>query len=234
MRRRAAALGLVAACAAAVLSPSPAGATDAECSLVLPAKVVVDSRTEKIPYHLAPDCTANGAAFAWWDVEHASGYGWSVLVSRAEMAAGQTSGTLTYPDTAKRGAFLGHAYSSRRADGDPLTQNMPLMQAKSACRLGLSGARSTRSGWNGYTLTVKGTIWSGVHHRYVNRTGGTVELLKRRADGTWALAGRTSMTGTGKAVFFPKGTKKGDQFRVVVKETATTWTCGSSPHTVRS
>jgi hypothetical protein len=237
MRRRFSVLSLVAACAVAVVTPSSAVAAGAQCSLVLPAKVVVDSRTEKIPYRLSSNCTANQAAFAMWDVQQAGGYGWSVDITRAEMAAGKTSGTLTYPDTGKRGLFRGYAYSSRQADGDRLTQNMPLMQAKTACRVSLTGSRSTLSGWKGYTISVEGTIWSSATHRWANRRGGTVELLKRRDDGSWALAGRSTLTTSGSggsAVFFPKGSKKGDKFRVVVKETATAWSCGSAPHTVRS
>lgn len=234
MRLKSAVLSLVAACALGVVIPSPALAAGAQCSLVLPAKVVVDSRTESIPYRLSSNCTANDAAFAMWDVEQASGYGWSVDITRAEMAAGTTSGTLTYPDSGARGLFRGYAYSSRNADGDPLTQNMPLMEAKTACRVSLTGARSTLPGWAGYTIKVKGTIWSSASHAWATRSGGTVDLFKRRDDGTWALSGRTNIGQSGSGIFFPKGTVPGDQFRVVVHETATSWSCGSTPHTVRS
>jgi hypothetical protein len=227
VRIKSAVLGLVAACAAVVVAPVPAGAAAAQCSLVLPAKVVVDSRTERIPFRLSSNCAASDAAFALWDVEHASGHRMRVDVSRAEMAAGTTSGTLTYRDTAPRGLYRGNPYSSRQADGDQLTQNTPLVQVKSACRVTLTGSRSTLRGWSGYTLKVKGTVWSSVKHTWVTRSGATIDLYKRRSDGSWALAGRGDL-------FFPKGTKKGDKFRVVVHETATTWSCGSAVHTVRS
>lgn len=230
MRRRSTVLGLVAACVVVVVPSSSAGAAGAQCSLVLPAKVSVDSRTERVPYRLSSNCAANGAAYAWWDVENAGGSGWSLLVSRADVAAGRTSGTLTLRDTAKRGVYTGHAYSARTADGTPVTQNTPTMRVKSACRVSLSGSRSTlRDG--GYTITTTGKIWSGATHSWAKRAGVWADLLKRRSDGTWALAGR-SLVATG--LFFPKGAKKGDQFRVVVDETAATWACGSAVHTVRS
>ena len=237
MRLKSAVLGLVAACAVGVVAPSPALAAGAQCSLVLPAKVVVDSRAEKIPYRLSSNCAANDAAFALWDVEQASGYGWSVDISRAEMAAGATSGTLAYPDTGKRGLYRGYAFSSRQTDGDPLTQNTPLMQVKTACRVSLTGSRSTLPGWSGYTINVKASIWSSATHAWASRRGGTVDLFKRRDDGSWALSGRSTIAATGSggtAIFWPKGTAKGDRFRVVVHETATSWSCGSSAHTVLS
>ena len=232
MRLKAALLGLVSAVALSVAVPSPSLAAGEQCSLVLPAKVVVDSRTEKIPFRLSSNCAANGAAFALWDVQHATGFRMRVDVSRAEMAAGATSGTLSYPDTAARGVYSGNPYSSRQADGDPLTQNTAVMQVKTACKVGLAGARGTRLGWKGYSLSVKASIWSSASHTWAKRTAGTIDLYKLRDDGTWALAGRASVAGG--PGFFPKGTVRGDKFRVVVQETATSWSCGSSVHAVLS
>jgi hypothetical protein len=237
VRLKAALLGLVSAVALGVAIPSPSLAAGAQCSLVLPATVVVDSRTEKIPFRLSSNCAANAAAFALWDVRHASGFRMRVDVSRAEMAAGATSGTLTYPDTAARGVYSGDPYSSRQTDGDPLTQNTPVMAVKTACRVALTGNRGTLYGWTGYTITARASIWSSASHAWTTRRGGTVDLLKLADDGTWKLAGRQTVAPTGnpgKATFWPKGTTRGDKFRVVVQDTATSWSCGSSVHTVLS
>jgi hypothetical protein len=232
MRLKSVVVRLVSAVALGVAVPSPVLAAGEQCSLVLPAKVVVDSRTEKIPFRLSSNCAANDAAFALWDVEHAGGFRVRVDVSRAEMAAGATSGTLTYPDTAARGLYRGYAYSSRQADGDRLTQNMPLMDVRTACRVRLTGTRSTAYGWTGYTLSVSASIWSSATHSWTTRRGGTVDLYKLRDDGTWALSGRGFISSTGSGGFFPKGTVRGDKFRVVVQESSTAWSCGSSVHTV--
>jgi hypothetical protein len=233
MRLKSAVLGLVAACGAVLVIPSPVLAA-AQCSLILPAKVVVDSATERIPMRLSSDCASNGAASAAWDVRHGT-VGWRVAVDAADFASGNTRGELVYKDTAPRGLYRGNRLGAERADNQPLVQNIPTMLVKNACRVSITGHRSSMGTFTQYTIDVKGSIWSSASHSFVTRRGGEVTLLKKRADGTWAYD-RTSFlsrtTDPGTSWFWPKGAKKGDQYRVVVRETDTAWTCGSSVHTV--
>lgn len=91
------------ALATAVGLPAPALAAPAECSLVLPAKLVVDSRTEQVPHRLSSNCSANGADAASWRVmQTAGGASWWTSVSPAS-----PSGTRSHPDTWPTGTYRG-------------------------------------------------------------------------------------------------------------------------------
>ena len=232
MRPRSLVVPAVVAVLASVAIPSPAFAAS-QCSLVLPTKVVVDSRTESIPYRLSSNCASSGASAASWDLLHADGSGWAMDFGPADFAEGTTDGTLALPDTGTKGVYRGHPLGAEQADGDPLTQNTPLMTVKAAARLSLAVAKGNRFGFTRHTFTVKATVWSGSTHAWVPRTSGQAELLELR-NGVWARAGMAYLDSDGEVVLWPDGVKPGDKFRVRILETASVWASGSSVVTIPS
>jgi hypothetical protein len=86
--------------------------------------------------------------------------GWRVAVDAADFASGNTRGELVYKDTAPRGLYRGNRLGAERADNQPLVQNIPTMLVKNACRVSITGHRSSMGTFTQYTIDVQGSIWS--------------------------------------------------------------------------
>jgi hypothetical protein len=219
MRLRSVVLSVAVACAAAVAVPSSAVAGSEQCTLVMPTKVVVDARSEKIPVRFGSNCDRSGAVAADWVVAHSSGEYWDAYFDETYYTP-----WLTQMDDDAMGRYVGYragAYTAGAwaADEPDLTQNQPVMHVKYASRLATKVTRtSTKLTW-----AVTATQWSGRSHRYVPRPKVTVGLFHRATTASpWKYVKSVTTTSTGKATVTLSGYKPG-AYRLKVAETPTVW-----------
>ena len=227
MRRRSVVLTSAVAAAVVVL-PGSAAAAPAQCSLVVPAKVVVDRPLEEIPVRLSSNCTASGADHAYWDVVNHRGWGWQVDFEATDIAEGTTAAVLEHGGTDPVGIYRGYGVGAEQADGDALTQNAPVMAVKYGAKLRLSG--TSKRGM--LTLTATASTWSGKAGRWYPRAGAQVQVLKHKS-GNWWVWVRNATTNSSGRVNIPTGfAHTGDVYRVRIVETNTVWASGSGHYRV--
>jgi hypothetical protein len=198
--------------------------TASHCSLVMPSKVVVDARTERMNFTLSSNCTANGADHAYWNLKHTgTGSGWAFRFESADL--GHRNWYVDWPDTAPMGRWSLSTVEAERADGTPLPQNSAAIQAKYGSRLAATVSR-TRT-----TLTWKVTAsqWSPTKHAWGARSRVSVGLFHQATgSSTWKYVKAVTTTSTGKATVTLASPKAGS-YRLSVGETSTVWASYSTP-----
>ena len=218
------------ALAAAVGLPATAQAAPAQCSLVLPAKVVVDSTSETIPSRLSSNCTSSDATTASWHVVHTGGANdwwleWTL--------PGVNGGVL--PSTLATGTYRAYPGGAEQADGDPLTQNTPETVVKLGARVSLSGRYvqrplimygSTVGSFSELALTASATTWSATTRGWYPRAGAQVQLLRHKS-GDWWVWERNGTTNSQGEVTFRLPSYSSAIYRVRIVETAKAWASGS-------
>jgi hypothetical protein len=215
--------------AAAVVLPGAAANAASDCSLVLPAKVVVDRTTENIPVRLSSNCLSSGADSADWNVYNHSGGGWHAYW-RAIDSVDTTTGTqLVHSGTDPVGIYTGHGIGAATASDTPLTQNEPVMTIKYAARLSLTGTNKRGN----VTLTAYASSWSAKLGRFYPRAGATVQVLRHKSADWWVWDGNVTTNSEGR-VTIPIGySHPGDAYKVRIVETNTVWATGSAPYRVQ-
>ena len=189
------------------------------CSLVMPARVVIDARSSIEDFRIAPNCAVNGADHASWDLVHAAtGGGWTLRFESADFE--YPDWTITWPDTAPMGRWSLVPQGAAQADGNPLRQNSAAVDVKFASRTAasLTSRSATALRW-----TVTTTQWSGSAHRFVPRARlrvGLYHLAPRSTTWTWVSAVTTSTAGTATVTL---AAPKAGSYRFGVLETSTVW-----------
>jgi hypothetical protein len=216
MRFRRIVLPVVIAAAAAVVLPASAEAA-AQCSLVTPTKVVVDSKTEEMDFNLSASCQTNGADHAYWDLEHGS-LGGPLDFEAADIA--QRYFYIEWYDTDAMGNWYLRPTGAATAGGTSLTQNSATIKVKYGSRF-LS--KVTRSSTGALTWAVTAQQWSGRAHAWVGRSKVNVGLFYLPTGSTtWKYVKSVTATSTGKATV-TLGAPKSGSYRLMVAETATVW-----------
>jgi hypothetical protein len=199
-----------------------------DCSLVLPAKVVVDQASESIPVRLSSNCLAVSADHADWRVLDSHYGGWNVYWREIDSRDTTTGALLGFSGTDPVGTHTGYPKGAGTVADEPLTQNRPSMTIKYGSRLSLSGTNKRGN----VTLSVYASSWSGKLGRFYPRAGVKVQLLRHKSADWWVLD-RTVTTDSQGRVTIPVGySHSGDAYKVRIPESATVWASGSAPYRV--
>jgi hypothetical protein len=224
MRLRSVVLSVAVACAAVVAVPSSAVAGSELCTLVMPAKVVVDARSEKIPVRFGANCDRSGAVAANWVVAHGSGEYWDAYFDETYYTP-----WLTQMDDDAMGRYVGYRAGAFTADAwaadEPdLTQNQPVLHVKYASRLATKVTRTRTK----LTWAVRATQWSGRTHGYHPRKVNVGLFHRATTTSPWKYVKSVTTTSTGKATVTLTSPKAG-HYRLAVGQTPTAWASYSTP-----
>ena len=216
------------ALAAAVGLPAPAQAAPAQCSLVMPAKLVLDPGAEDVNHRLSSNCAAVGAAAASWHVVRVGGgHDWWV-----DLDDEVTDGVELFPSAEPIGTYRAYPAGAEQADGEPLTQNTPQMLVKYGARTSLTGRYFQRRVPGAsrtvteLALTATAVTWSGSTDDWYPRAGAQVQLLRHKG-GDWWVRERNGTTHSQGKVTFRIPSYSSATYRVRVVETAKAWASGS-------
>jgi hypothetical protein len=214
--------------AAAVVLPASAAVAASDCSLVLPAKVVVDQASESIPVRLSSNCLSSAADHADWRVLDSRYGGWNTYWREIDSTDTTTGALLGFSGTDPVGAYTGYPKGAGTVADDPLTQNRPSMTIKYGARLGLSGTNERGN----VTLTVYASSWSGKLSRFYPRAGAKVQLLRHKSADWWVYDRTVTTNSEGRATIPIGFSHPGDAYKVRIVESATVWASGSAPYRV--
>jgi hypothetical protein len=198
--------------------------TAVQCSLVMPSKVVVDTRTERMGFRISSNCQANGADHASWDLIH-TGMGFAAGLQFESADILHPDWYVDWSDTAPMGAWTLRPGGAGQADGNPLKQNTAALQVKYASRLAATVKRTTSA----LTWTATATQWSGSKHGWNTRARVTVGLFHQAPGSTtWKYVKSATTSSTGRATI-TLGSPKSGNYRLTVAETPTVWASYSTP-----
>jgi hypothetical protein len=201
------------AVAATVVPVGGSASAVGTCSVVAPSKVVLDRATVWVPYRLADDCGLAGAVYASWDVVHpADGVAGGLTFD------GTPSATWTLHDWQGPARYSVRPWSAVDVDTALLAQNTAATTVKLGSRLSATTARSTGR----LTWSASASVWSPTIGDWYRRPGVAVSVMHLPTGAstwTWVKAATTSSTGRVTLSVVPRP----GQYRLMVKETATTW-----------
>jgi hypothetical protein len=193
-------------------SPAAAAGT---CSIVVPARLVVDSPYELFAGRLANDCASADTDYATWDVRHAY-YGPSSMYI---FDSGETSDTWPFYDWERYGTHYvepSWAYDSELND---VSQNRLTVSVRLGSRLGISTARS------GNYVTVRATSTRYTPSASAFRPWrGRPVVLSYRTCSTCAWRNfKTVNTNTYGKIAYRVYAPRARDYRAKVADTSNTW-----------
>lgn len=228
MRVRSIVLSAVVAVSAAIAVPSPALAGSEECTLVMPAKVVLGAKTVTSNLRLGSNCTSHSADHAYWDLVHSSGKIAEIDFTSADFSHGVTSASFAWNDDDPKGRYTSRAVDAATAGGVDLTQNSPITWVKYASRLRASTWRDSGNGAGPIHWSISATQWSGAKHAWVGRPRVAVALFHRATTTSgWKYVKSVTTSSTGRASGTIASPKRGSYF-FKVGETPTVWASGAN------
>lgn len=199
--------------AAIVVPVGGEAAAAGACSVVAPTKVVLDRAVVEVPYRLAGNCALAGAVYASWDVVHpADGVVGGLTFD------GTTTTTWDLHDWMGPTRYTVRPWSAVDAVATLIPQNSALTTVKLGSRLTASASRTAGR----LTLTASASTYSPTLSGWYQRPRVNVSVMHLppgAATWTWVKAAATSSTGRVALSVVPKA----GQYRLMIKETPTTW-----------
>jgi hypothetical protein len=207
--------------------PAPADAAAADCSIELPATVVIDSETAVVHAQVSPDCLRDsGPVDANWLFGHGTGPT-TPLHFDAWQVAGPSSMTAyaVIGDRDPTGVYTATPAGAQDADSTPMTQNTARTVVKYASSFGAGLLRTrTALSWD-----IDAMTWSGRTHGWYPRAGAQVSVWHLPLDGTaWKYLRTQTMSSRGTGTVTVENPNTG-HYRLSMAETATVWGTWSPP-----
>jgi len=216
MRFRSIVLPVAVGLATLLAVPSSASAA-AQCSLIMPTKLVVDSKTEDLDFRTTVSCISNGATQADWSISHGSEGG---LLSFDAQDLQDRYFYITWQDTFGKGVWQLTPQGATDGDGNTLEQNSSTLTVKYGSRISQT---VTRSSSGALTWAFRAEQWSGQAHTWVGRSKVNVGVFHQAtstAPWTYVKSATTSSTGRGTVGI---AAPKSGNYHLVVAETPSVW-----------